>query len=195
MTAINSAERDDFQEIQPPPFERVYSGAVKVYRLPPSGKRAYMTAETVSVADNHAGDLEALRLLRAGGVDVVHSASEARNSSLDGGGRVEILDYRDTRVSLAVNAPQAATLVLSDAWHPGWQATVNGRPTPIQRANLIFRAVRVPAGESSVVFSFEPRLWRAALYIGCALWLITVLAAIGPATFSRYRLKTRRSEK
>ncbi|MYD09832.1 MAG: YfhO family protein [Chloroflexi bacterium] len=195
VTAINSAVPDDFQEIQPPPFERVYSGAVKVYRTPPSGKRAYLAAEILNVADNHAGDMEALRLLQEGGVAVIHGAADARNSTPGASGRVDILDYRDTRVSLAVSAPRAATLILSDAWHPGWRASVNGRPTPIQRANLIFRAVRVPAGESSVVFSFEPQLWRAALYIGCALWLITLLAAIGPAAFSRYRLKSRRSGK
>lgn len=187
VTAINSGEPNDFQEIQPPPFERVLSGAVKVYRLPPSGRRAYLAAEMLSVADNNAGDLEALRLLRAGGVDVIHGDAATYNMMPDGSGRVDILDYSNTRVSLAVSAPQAATLVLSDAWHPGWLATVNGKPTPIQRANLIFRAVRVPAGDSAVIFSFEPLLWRAALYIGCALWLITVLAALGPAALSRYR--------
>lgn len=195
VTAINSADPDDFQEIQPPPFERVYSGAVKVFRTPQAGKRAYLAGETRIVADNHAGDLEALRLLRDGDIDVIHGGSEARGES-PGAGRVDILEYTDTRVSLSVSAPQAVTLILSDAWHPGWRATVNGSPTPIQRANLIFRALPAPAGESSVVFSFEPLLWQAALYIGCALWLITLLAALSPsrmqALFSR--LKQRRSK-
>ena len=194
VTAINGGDPADFQEIQPPPFERVLNGAVKVYRLPPSGRRAYLAAEVQNVADNHAGDLEALRLLRAGGADLIHGDAASPSMTLDGSGRVEILHYSDTHVSLAVSAPQAATLVLSDAWHPGWQATVNGRPTPVQRANLIFRAVGVPAGDSAVVFSFEPLHWRAALYIGCALWLITLVAAIRPAAFSRFRLKPRRSE-
>ncbi|MCE2473456.1 MAG: hypothetical protein J4G18_16495 [Anaerolineae bacterium] len=144
------------------------------------------------MADNQAGDHEALRLLRAGAIDVIHGDTEARNMTPDGSGRVDILDYSDTRVSLKISAPQAAYLILADAWHPGWRAT------PIQRANLIFRALLSPAGDSSIVFSFEPGLWRAALYIGCALWLITLLAALKPGliqkVISRSRLKPRRSE-
>ena len=198
VTAIDSSEPGGFQEIQPPPFKRVYSGAIKVFRLPPTGRRAYLAPQTRVVADNQAGDLEALRLLRAGAIDVIHGDAEARNMKPDGSGRVDILDYEDTRVSLAVSAPQAAYLILADAWHPGWRATVNGQPAPIQRANLIFRALPLPAGDSAVVFSFEPDLWRAALYIGCALWLITLLAALKPGlmkkVISRGRLKPRRSE-
>ena len=181
VTAIDSSEPGRFQEIQPPPFERVYSGAIKVFRLPPTGRRAYLAADTRIVANNQAGDQEALRLLRELEVDIIHGDAEARDMTSEGG-RVDILDYSDTRVSLAVSAPQAAYLILADAWHPGWRATVNGEPAPIQRANLIFRALPLPAGDSSVVFSFEPGLWRAALYIGCALWLITLLAALKPGS-------------
>ena len=181
LSAIDSAQPGRFQEIQPPPFERMYSGAVKVFRLPPTGKRAYLARDTRVVADDQAGDQEALRLLREGEIDVIHGDGEARDVSPGDSGRVDIRAYSDTRVRLSVSAPQAAYLILSDAWHPGWRATVNGEPAPIQRANLIFRALPLPAGDSSVVFSFDPPLWRAALYIGCALWLITLLAALTPA--------------
>ena len=195
VTAINSADPEDFQEVQPPPFERVVSGAVKVYRTPPSGKRAYLAGETQIVADNHAGDLEALRLLREGEVDVIHGVAVASSGAPEGGS-VDIQAYSDTRVSLSVSAAQTATLILSDAWHPGWRATVNGEPASIKRANLIFRALPVPAGDSRVVFSFEPLLWQAALYIGCALWLITGLAALKPAWMQALfsRLKPRRND-
>lgn len=198
VTAINSAEPDDFQEIQPPPFERVLSSAIKVFRLPPSGKRAYLARATRVVPDNRGGDQEALGLLREGDIDVIHGAADAQGMALEASGQVDILAYSDTGVSLSVSAPQAAYLILSDAWYPGWRATVNGDPTPIQRANLVFRALPVPAGDSSVIFSFEPRLWRAALYIGCALWLITLVAALKPAwmrsVIYRPQVKPRRSE-
>ncbi len=180
ITAINSQHPQSFQETQPPPFERVLSSAVKVFRLPPTGKRAYLAAETLAVADDPAGDAEALRLLRAGEQVVIHGDAPARTATLDGSERVDIVEYTDTRVTLAVSAPQAATLVLADTWHPGWQATVNGEPVAINRANLIFRALPVPAGESTVSFSFEPRLWRAALYIGIVLWMISLLILLRP---------------
>jgi uncharacterized membrane protein YfhO len=58
--------------------------------------------------------------------------------------------------------------VLNDVWHPWWFARVDGREAPIARANVIFRAVRVPAGHHRVTFEFQPlrglvRQMRAAL--------------------------------
>ena len=55
---------------------------------------------------------------------------------------------------------------------------MNETPTPIFRANLLFRALPVPAGESAVVLRLDPPQWRAALYIGVALWMIAVLSLI-----------------
>jgi hypothetical protein len=55
-----------------------------------------------------------------------------------------------------VKAAKPATLVVAETDYPGWEATVNGAPAPILRANVAFRAVEVPAGESVVEFRFRP---------------------------------------
>jgi hypothetical protein len=47
-------------------------------------------------------------------------------------------------------------LVLADTWYPGWQATIDGQPAPILRANVAFRAVRFPAGDHVVRFTYQP---------------------------------------
>jgi hypothetical protein len=36
----------------------------------------------------------------------------------------------------------------------------------------MFRAVRVPAGESTIVFEFVPMLWYYAMAFGGILWLL-----------------------
>ncbi len=175
LTAVNSQQPSMFQELQPPPFERVYSSATKIFRLPPTGQRAFLTGDAQAVPDDEAGDEEALQLLREGVSVVIHGDIEPLDATLDGNERVEIIEHDDSRVRLAVTAPTDSMLVLADAWHPGWRAMVNDEPAPIWRANLVFRAVRVPAGESTVSFVFAPELWRAALYIGIGLWFITLL--------------------
>ena len=38
----------------------------------------------------------------------------------------------------------------------GFTATANGKPVKIYRANAGFMAVRVPAGECEIVFSYDP---------------------------------------
>ena len=56
-------------------------------------------------------------------------------------------------------------MVLNDIWHPWWFAEVNGEPAPVVRANVLFRAVRVEAGQQRVRFTFRPLAgaWRQIL--------------------------------
>jgi uncharacterized membrane protein YfhO len=44
---------------------------------------------------------------------------------------------------------------------PGWAAFVDGERQDVDRANVLFQAVRVEAGTHEVVFAYAP--WRAAL--------------------------------
>jgi uncharacterized membrane protein YfhO len=66
---------------------------------------------------------------------------------------------------------------LTDVWFPGWTCTVDGQPAPIHRANFLFRAVALPAGNHEVRFVFEPGSYR---------WgkRISVMALIGVLGFS-----------
>ena len=47
-------------------------------------------------------------------------------------------------------------VVLNDVWHPWWSAFVDDLPAEVLRANVIFRAVQVPAGHYRVRFVFRP---------------------------------------
>jgi hypothetical protein len=51
---------------------------------------------------------------------------------------------------------------LNDVWHPWWFAELDGRPAPILRANVMFRAVPIPDGRHEVRFRFQPLrgLWK-----------------------------------
>jgi hypothetical protein len=71
-------------------------------------------------------------------------------------GSVSIADYGTTEVTLKVDAPQGGFVVLNDVWHPWWQVEIDGRPAELLRANVLFRAVMVPPGRSTVRFIFRP---------------------------------------
>jgi hypothetical protein len=47
-------------------------------------------------------------------------------------------------------------LVLNDVWHPWWGVCVDGVPADMLKANVLFRAVAVPAGRHTVRFAFHP---------------------------------------
>lgn len=67
-----------------------------------------------------------------------------------------ITSYECNRVVVETVADAPGYLVLTDLWFPGWTCTIDGAPTPIYRANYLFRAVAVPAGQHEVVFTFAP---------------------------------------
>ncbi len=49
-------------------------------------------------------------------------------------------------------------------WEEGWSAEVNGQPVAIEKVNVGFMAIRVPAGEAEIVFTYRtPGLRTGAL--------------------------------
>ncbi|KQU51667.1 hypothetical protein ASG72_09080 [Bosea sp. Leaf344] len=71
-------------------------------------------------------------------------------------GSASILDYGTTEVAIAVDAPSGGYLVLNDVYHPWWRVSIDERPAELLRANVLFRAVAVPPGRSTVRFTFAP---------------------------------------
>ncbi len=77
-------------------------------------------------------------------------------------GTARIARYANTQISVDVEAPDGGWLVLTDIWHPWWEAALDGAATPVERADVVFRAVRVPPGRHRIDFGFSPftSLWR-----------------------------------
>ncbi|MCX7341308.1 MAG: hypothetical protein NT037_12455 [Hyphomicrobiales bacterium] len=70
--------------------------------------------------------------------------------------QVRLASYANTEIVVEVEAATAGYLVLNDVWHPWWRATVNNEEADILKANVLFRAVQIEAGRSTIRFSFRP---------------------------------------
>ena len=60
-----------------------------------------------------------------------------------------------------------------DAHYPGWQATLDGEPVELLRANLNFRGVAVPAGSHQIEMRYRPESFRWGLVLalmGAVAW-------------------------
>ncbi len=86
--------------------------------------------------------------------------------------------YEPERVVVSATLAEPGYLVLSDTYYPGWKAWLDDEPVPILRANLIFRAVALPAGEHVVEFRFEPVSLRRGVIISLTA-LIILMAGLG----------------
>lgn len=71
-------------------------------------------------------------------------------------GSARILAYENTQVRVGVDAPDGGWLVLNDMWHPWWRVEIDGVPATLLQANVLFRAVAVPAGARNIRFYFAP---------------------------------------
>ncbi len=78
-------------------------------------------------------------------------------------GTARIVSYANTEVTIEADSPDGGFVVLNDIWHPWWFADIDGAPTDIRKANVLFRAVAVPPGQHRMTFRFEPLrgAWQA----------------------------------
>jgi len=67
----------------------------------------------------------------------------------------EVRSFSANELVFSTVAPEGAWLMYADVWHPNWQATVNGRAVPVERADLAYKAVRLDAGPNVVEFRFD----------------------------------------
>lgn len=87
-----------------------------------------------------------------------------------------------TRLEVDVALPQAALLVLADAFDPQWEAfdAKTNRELAIHRTNRVLRGVWLPQGRHRVVFVYRPTAFYVGACLSGAAWLALVgMAAVG----------------
>jgi hypothetical protein len=157
-----------------PAYQLVHSGDVKVYQNLAVLPRAFIVHQALIAA----GESHALELLRDPGFDPSKTVllEQGPATAISGGqSRVDIVDHRPELVELRTTLDRPGYLVLTDTHYPGWTALVNGISTPIQRANLYFRALPLQAGEHKVTFVYQPSNVRLGLGLALAAWLVWLL--------------------
>src|SRR5262249_4662308 len=89
-------------------------------------------------------------------------------------------DLGPNQVRITTNVQRPSYLVLPDASHRGWSATVDGQPAPIYVANALFRAVALDPGEHTVEMRFLP----PSHVVGFISSLLALTATLAIAVFS-----------
>ena len=107
--------------------------------------------------------------------------------------------YAPNKLTYHAHSAQGGVAVFSEVYFPwGWTATVDGKEAKIGRVNYVLRALQLPAGDHTIVFTFDPQevhqtegIAKASVY-GI---LLLVVAALGWAIFSGMRRKEEKEEK
>jgi hypothetical protein len=148
---------------------------VYLYRLEEVGPRAWLVAEAITQPDM----ARLLDQLAASDFDpsrqvLLPTVPPGFGEAAECNGLVAYRERLPERMVLDVTTEQPCILVLGELYYPGWQATVDGQPVSILRADGVLRAVGVAPGSHQVSLVYRP----ASLRWGAVISLVTLLAAV-----------------
>ena len=174
----------------PADWQKVFTADKAVFYQPsrPPLPRAFVVGAAESVADPGA----AFDRIKASDFDpakrvYIQGAVETVNGDP---GATPAMITRDGTDGLTVHVTTqgAGYLVLSDAYFPGWRATIDGRDATILQADLAFQSVYLPgAGDHTIVFRFRPVWWTVGWIIAALTALATFVLLILPPVVRRRR--------
>jgi hypothetical protein len=125
-------------------------------------------------------------------VVTAHSSSFIPSTSLRTGPHplsVNITHYSADRIELEAEVTAPGWLVLSEIWYPGWQATVNGAPQPVEKVNGLLRGLYLSQpGSYQITMEYRPRSvvwgnWISGLTVG----LMILIGVFYFATCTTYK--------
>ena len=181
VTHVVSLHDAGFEALRPVgQVEGLFREEIRVFAVPNTLPRAYVVGG-VRVADGIAG----FEVLLDPGFDprreVLLPAGSPSATPSGFWGRCRIASERADRVRIEAELGADGHVVLVDGYDPGWRVTLDGRPAPLLRANMAFRAVAVPAGRHVVEMVYRPRAVLAGLLLS-GLTALTAAALLFPSS-------------
>lgn len=169
-------------QYQNQPLFVLYSGLhrinVVIYRNKMSLPRIFWVTRVVS-AQGEDETIAAIQRHDLRDFAVVQNAERNDEEIPDSpGDRARVIRVSDGNLEVETQNLGDRYLVISEVWHPGWRATLDGRPHSLYRTDLTLMGAWIPAGEHRLVLTFRPLHWRVALGISLisgAAFLICVV--------------------
>lgn len=111
--------------------------------------------------------------------DVLKGATEGYKDSLS---NIRLTAYEPNRLVYETENSKDGIAVFSEIYYPdGWQATIDGQPAQIGRADYILRTMYVPAGKHTIEMRFDPKslhVTEGIAYGALALLIIGVISIV-----------------
>ncbi len=122
----------------------------------------FLPAETAIIDKRFASYLQ--------GVTITHDSTA----------HISLTKYQPNKLVYEYEASRPQLAVFSEIYYPyGWQAYIDGKPTPHFRANYVLRAMVVPEGKHNIEFRFEPASYYTGEKIALAGSLLLLFLFIG----------------
>ena len=157
-------------------YEGVVHGPVYVYRNERRLQRAFFVSSVQSVTSEDEMVADVIRRnLRE---EAVVLGGPGGGSLADPGDRVDVGRAARGVVELTAKNAHRRFLVVSEVWHPGWQATVDGQPATLHRANIALQGLWLEPGTHQVRLGFWPVGLSAGLVV-TGVSLVALFTGVG----------------
>jgi hypothetical protein len=142
--------------------------------------------DNIAYVDNANEEIDALNTIfpaRTAVVDMRFKDKLNGTTSIqkDTAATIWLTTYSPNRLVYETSSSTDGIAVFSEIYYPDWEATIDGMPIEIARADYILRAMNIPAGNHTVEMWFKPKSLRATesiAYGGSALLIIGMIALL-----------------
>jgi Bacterial membrane protein YfhO len=97
-----------------------------------------------------------------------------KNIKSDSTAQISLTKYDVNTLSYKSVSKTSQVAVFSEMYYKeGWQAYIDGKKTPIYRADYVLRALKIPSGTHKIIFKFEPKvIQQGTMLIGISYILL-----------------------
>lgn len=88
---------------------------------------------------------------------------------------VKVIDDANRDLKLEISTNKEAVLVVADLYYPGWKVFIDGKSSAYYPANMIQRAVVIPAGTHTIQMTYTPLSYIRGKWISAVAYLIALL--------------------
>lgn len=116
------------------------------------------------------------------------------NFQVDSTAAIVLEKYEPNHLTYKSSNENAGVAVFSEIYYPqGWNAYIDGQPKDHFKVNYVLRALKVPEGQHTIEFKFEPEVVKKGSMITLASSIILGLVVLGGIGFTFWR--SRKEEK
>lgn len=146
-------------------YRGMYRTNVFIYRNTEDKPRVFWMNRVVAAS----GEVDAMALIQRHDlrdVAIVEGAEVGEQSeTVSPAGTAEVVATADGFLEIETESAGKRYLVISEVWHPGWRAALDGTAQALHRTNLALIGTWVPAGKHRLVLRFRPVHWIPALAV------------------------------